>query len=186
MSPTPAPGSPPSRPDRTTRISTDTQANRAPPPTASAPHVRKRMQSQRVRDTRPELAVRRLLHAAGLRYRVDRPPLPGLRRRADIVHGPSRLAVFIDGCFWHGCPTHGNLPTANAAFWEAKLARNRERDADTDRRLTEAGWEVIRAWEHEDPADVTRHILLRAAARRTRPVAPGRSPKQDWDAVNDN
>jgi len=112
------------------------------------------MQAQRTRDTGPELAVRRLLHARGLRYRVDRPPLPGLRRRADIVFGPARLAVYIDGCFWHGCPLHGTSPRANSDYWEPKLRRNRERDADTDRLLAAAGWTVLRAWEHEAPEDV--------------------------------
>src|SRR5579875_2994608 len=71
---------------------------------ASSPAVRGRMQLQRTRDTAPELAIRRLLHARGLRYRVDVSPLPGLRRRADIVFGPAKVAVFVDGCFWHGCP----------------------------------------------------------------------------------
>lgn len=134
--------------------------------TASTAGVRQRMQAQRVRDTRPELAVRRLLHAAGLRYRVDRAPLPGLRRRADVVHGPTRTAVFIDGCFWHGCPEHGNLPRANAVFWQTKLQRNRERDVETDGRLRAAGWTVLRAWEHEDPVDVARGVLSAVAAAR--------------------
>ena len=126
---------------------------------ASAPAVRTRMQGQAVRDTGPELAVRRILHAAGLRYRVDRAPLLGLRRRADIVHRPSRTAVFIDGCFWHGCPVHGNQPKANPEFWRSKLARNRERDADTDGHLKAAGWVVVRAWEHEEPAAVAARVL---------------------------
>ncbi len=151
---------PAGRPRSSTRKTRDTMAGS----TASTPAVRQRMQAQRVRDTGPELAVRRLLHAGGLRYRVDRAPLQGLRRRADIVHGPTRIAIFIDGCFWHGCPTHGNLPAANATYWQAKLARNRERDIDTDRRLTEAGWEVIRAWEHEEPALIAQHILRRVTA----------------------
>ena len=85
---------------------------------------------QRTRDTAPELAVRRLLHAMGLRYRVDRQPLPGLRRRADLVFGPARVAVYIDGCFWHGCPEHGNpRPRANSGYWPAKIQRNQARDA---------------------------------------------------------
>lgn len=113
------------------------------------------MQLQRTRDTAPEMALRRILHSMGLRYRVDRAPLPGLRRRADIVFGPAKVAVFVDGCFWHGCPEHGRRGTqANPAYWSAKIARNRERDADTDARLAEAGWTVVRAWEHEPPAEV--------------------------------
>ena len=116
------------------------RSSSAPASTASSPGVRSRMQVQRTRDTAPELALRRLLHAAGLRYRVDRPPLPGLRRRADLVFGPARVAVYVDGCFWHGCPQHGTRPKANTDWWDAKLAGNRARDADTDRRLTDAGW----------------------------------------------
>lgn len=127
------------------------------------------MQSQRTRDTQPELAVRRLLHAQGLRYRVDRAPLPSLRRRADIVFGPARVAVYIDGCFWHGCPVHGNQPRANSEYWAPKLAGNRQRDTNTDRHLADAGWTVVRAWEHEDPQLV--------AARVQRAVRPGGRPR---------
>ena len=110
------------------------------------------MQDQRARDTRPELALRRLLHSAGLRYRVDRAPLAGVRRRADLVFGPAKLAVFVDGCFWHGCPDHGTWPRSNPDWWRDKLERNQRRDADTDGRLAAAGWRVLRVWEHEDPA----------------------------------
>ena len=139
--------------------------------TASSPGVRRRMQAQRTRDTAPELAVRRLLHARGLRYRVDRSPLPGLRRRADVVFGPARLAVYVDGCFWHCCPLHGNQPRANSAYWEPKLRRNCERDAETDRALSQAGWAVLRAWEHEDPEAVACRVeqALQALRRRRGP-----------------
>src|SRR5262249_36199559 len=115
---------------------------------AISPGVRSRMQLQRTRDTEPELAVRRVLHAMGPRYRVRRPPIAGLRRRADICFGPARVAVYIDGCFWHGCLEHGNpRPTSNGWYWPDKIAGNRARDQDTDRRLSAAGWAVIRAWE---------------------------------------
>jgi DNA mismatch endonuclease (patch repair protein) len=127
------------------------------------------MQQQRTRDTAPELAVRRLLHAMGLRYRVDATPLPGLRRRADIVFRKAQVAVFIDGCFWHGCPEHGNpRPAANGWYWPTKIAGNRQRDADTDQRLAEAGWVVVRAWEHEPPAEVAARVAseVRAAIGR--------------------
>lgn len=125
------------------------------------------MQLQRTRDTGPEMAVRRILHAAGLRYRVDRAPLLGMRRRADIVFGPAKVAVFIDGCFWHGCPEHGRTRIeANPEYWSRKIARNRQRDADTDSRLSEAGWTVIRAWEHETPADVAARIASTVRRRR--------------------
>jgi DNA mismatch endonuclease (patch repair protein) len=111
------------------------------------------MLANKRRDTSTELAVRRELHSRGLRYRVDFPPVPSLRRRADIVFTRARIAVFIDGCFWHGCPIHGTAPKRNADYWGPKLAANRDRDRDTDRRLTDAGWIVMRIWEHE-AADV--------------------------------
>ncbi len=123
------------------------------------------MQDQLARDTQPELALRRLLHASGLRYRVDRAPLPGLRRRADIVFGPTKVAVFVDGCFWHGCPQHGTSPRTNSAYWSAKLQRNRARDLDTDAQLTGAGWLVVRAWEHEEPSEVCVRVQAVVAAR---------------------
>jgi DNA mismatch endonuclease, patch repair protein len=134
---------------------------------ASSSAVRGRMQRQRTRDTDPELAVRRLLHAAGLRYRVDAAPLKGLRRRADIVFGPAKVAVFIDGCFWHGCPEHGGRPTtANTTYWREKVIRNQERDTDTDAKLTAAGWLSVRCWEHEDPEQVAERVISTVASRR--------------------
>ena len=109
------------------------------------------MAKQRTRDTAAELLLRRLLHARGLRYRVDA-PVPGLpRRRADLTFAASRVAVFVDGCFWHGCPEHKTAPRKNADWWAAKLARNVERDRETDAHLAELGWCVVRIWEHEDP-----------------------------------
>ena len=116
------------------------------------------MKSVRQRDTTAEIAIRRLLHARGLRYRVDRPALNALRRRADILFTGARVAVFVDGCFWHSCPAHGTLPNANAGWWAAKLATNRRRDADTDVRLRGAGWAVVRVWEHESPAQAAKRI----------------------------
>lgn len=116
------------------------------------------MLANRRRDTRPELAVRRLIHAAGLRYRVDFPPLGG-RRRADIVFTRQRLAVFIDGCFWHGCALHRTTPKRNGDYWLPKLARNVERDRETDQALGEAGWSVLRFWEHENPHEVAERII---------------------------
>jgi DNA mismatch endonuclease, patch repair protein len=134
---------------------------------ASAPDVRARMQRQQTRDTQPELAVRRFLHAAGLRYRVDVAPLRTLRRRADVVFGPAKVAVFVDGCFWHGCPDHGARPThSNSAYWTDKIRRNRERDQDTDGKLEAAGWISIRAWEHQDPREVAEQVILLVKSRR--------------------
>jgi DNA mismatch endonuclease (patch repair protein) len=117
------------------------------------------MQRQPTRDTAPELALRRLLHAAGLRYRVDAGPLPGLRRRADIVFRQARVAVFVDGCFWHGCPDHGRRPTtSNPRYWSEKVERNQTRDRDTDECLAAAGWAAMRVWEHEAPGEAAARI----------------------------
>ncbi len=125
------------------------------------------MQRQPTRDTAPEMQLRRALHAAGLRYRVDAPPLPGLRRRADLVFGPAKVAVFVDGCVWHGCPEHGiRTPHTNPGYWTGKVRRNRERDADTDERLREAGWLPLRLWEHEDLAAAAREVASTVLERR--------------------
>lgn len=109
------------------------------------------MSRQATRDTGPELALRRELHGRGLRYFVHRRPLPGLRREADIVFPRSRVAVFVDGCWWHGCPDHGGQARTNGAFWSDKIEGNRIRDADTDERLAAHGWTSVRIWEHEPP-----------------------------------
>jgi DNA mismatch endonuclease (patch repair protein) len=112
------------------------------------------MQANRRRDTGPELALRKALFAEGLRYRVDHPIRcdEGRPIRPDIVFTRQRLAVFVDGCFWHGCPEHCVMPKANRLFWRRKLERNIERDRETDRRLEAAGWCVVRVWEHESVA----------------------------------
>jgi DNA mismatch endonuclease (patch repair protein) len=133
------------------------------------------MRRQARRDTAPELALRRALHRRGLRYRVDRAPLVGIRRRADIVFTRVRTAVFVDGCFWHSCPLHATVPKANREWWVAKLAANVERDRATDRRLEEAGWSVRRVWEHEDMELTASSIADHVRARRQ--VSPSiRSP----------
>ena len=123
------------------------------------------MRANRGRDTGPELAVRRLLHARGLRYRVDHPLPFDRRRRADVVFTRARVAVFVDGCFWHGCPEHRSAPRSNSAFWSAKMERNRARDADTTERLEALGWSVLRFWEHEDPGRCA-EVVARTVARR--------------------
>jgi DNA mismatch endonuclease, patch repair protein len=106
------------------------------------------------RDTNPELAVRRELHRRGLRYRVDYPLPMAPRRRADIVFTRAKVAVYIDGCFWHGCPDHATSPTRNSDYWQPKLQRNKSRDLETTAMLTEAGWVVLRFWEHQSAIDV--------------------------------
>ena len=119
-------------------------------PFASSEPVRDRMSRQRREGTAPEVALRQALHALGLRYRLHQAPLPGLRRKADIVFRPARVAVFVDGCFWHGCPDHGRRRhEVNNWYWPAKIDRNRRRDLDTDHKLTSAGWLVVRVWEHD-------------------------------------
>jgi DNA mismatch endonuclease, patch repair protein len=115
------------------------------------------MLSVRQRDTNGELAFRKAIHSLGLRYRVDY-PLPGSRRRADVAFVGAKLAVFIDGCFWHGCPEHGTWPKANADWWRAKIAANQQRDRDTDRMLRASGWRVMRFWEHSDPEISARYV----------------------------
>lgn len=112
--------------------------------------VRRHMSDQRRTGTSPELALRRALFAAGARYRVEY-PVPGAPRRTiDIAFPGHKLAVFVDGCFWHGCPEHAAAPKHNADWWREKLQRNVERDRDTDRILVAAGWTVVRVWEHEE------------------------------------
>lgn len=128
------------------------------------------MQGNRRRDTKPEMSVRRLVHAAGLRYRVDSRPLPHLNRRADLVFTRAKVAVFVDGCYFHGCPAHGTKSKTNAAYWSAKIAGNRDRDADTDRRLVEAGWLPLRIWEHEDLADSASRVIQ--TVRERSPLRP--------------
>lgn len=117
------------------------------------------MSRNRRRDTGPEHAVRRGLHAEGLRFRVDHPVrVDELLVRPDVVFTRCRVAVFVDGCFWHQCPEHGNLPGRNREYWLPKLERNVARDARVNMALTNAGWTVIRAWEHEPPSDVVAKV----------------------------
>lgn len=143
-----------------------------PVPQAPSPVTSRRMSAVRRRDTRPELALRRALHRRGLRYFVDRAPLRELpRRRADVVFPRTRLAVFVDGCFWHGCTEHMRPPQTNARWWSAKLQGNIARDRETDERLTAAGWCVVRVWEHEPvekaAARVEAAVRRREEQRRT-------------------
>lgn len=120
-------------------------------PPASSPAVLERMRRQRRRDTGPELALRRELHSRGLRYRVEYRPVGLSRRSVDVAFPRARVAVFVDGCFWHGCPEHSRATKSNTGWWASKIAGNRGRDADTDARLVEGGWAVVRVWEHDDP-----------------------------------
>ena len=135
-------------------------------PSAGSAATRARMQRQARRDTRPEAALRALLWRRGLRYRVDY-RVPGTRGRVDIAFQRAKVAVFVDGCFWHGCPQHGSLPKANAGWWAEKLRANVERDRRASSTLEELGWQVTRIWEHEDASAVADNIelLVRPASR---------------------
>ena len=141
-------------------------------PAASSPEALRRTKRQARRNTKPEMALRRELHRLGLRYRVDRKVLPGVQRRADVVFLGARVAVFVDGCFWHSCPEHATRPKANAEWWSEKLARNVTRDRDTDSQLEAAGWTVVRMWEHEDPLPVAARIKSLVEQRRTADGSP--------------
>jgi DNA mismatch endonuclease (patch repair protein) len=110
------------------------------------------MVRQKRTDTAPEIALRKELHRRGIRYRVNyQVPLRGVRRRADIAFTATKIAVFVDGCFWHACPVHATWPSASADWWRTKLEGNVLRDRDTDQRLAEAGWTALRIWEHDSP-----------------------------------
>jgi DNA mismatch endonuclease, patch repair protein len=117
------------------------------------------MRGNRRRDTRPERLLRSHLHALGLRFRIDHNiDTGGHQVRVDIAFTRARVAVFVDGCFWHGCPEHGNQPRVNKGYWGPKLRRNLDRDQRNTRELETAGWKVIRVWEHEEPADVAARV----------------------------
>jgi len=128
---------------------------------ASSPGVRASMQSNRGRDTKPELALRSAVHSLGLRYRVNARPLKAVRRTADLVFSRARVAVFMDGC-----PEHHTVAVTNGGFWAEKVETNRRRDADTDRRLEEAGWVSVRVWEHEGAHEAAQRIRELVAERR--------------------
>lgn len=124
------------------------------PAEPSSPSVSARMSRQARRDTAPEVAVRKLLHASGYRYRLNERVPHMSRRTIDIAFTRSKVAVFLDGCFWHGCPDHATQPKANAEWWRQKLDKNMARDAETTAHLVAEGWTVLRFWEHQSPAQV--------------------------------
>jgi DNA mismatch endonuclease (patch repair protein) len=144
-------------------------------PAPSSPAASARLKRAPRSDTGPELALRRELHSRGLRYFVGRSPITASRRRrADIVFPRARVAVFVDGCFWHGCPEHMTWPKANAEWWRAKIEANVARDRRTDEQLREAGWTVVRVWEHEEIERAADRVELavREAVRRISGGAP--------------
>jgi DNA mismatch endonuclease (patch repair protein) len=134
------------------------------------------MRANRRTDTKPEMALRKALHRQGYRYRKDyRLDLAeGKRVRPDIAFTARRVAVFVDGCFWHACPDHGSKPANNTWYWGPKLLRNVERDRAADAALAAAGWDVVRIWEHvpvEDAVTAVLDALARSpASRRSRPA----------------
>jgi DNA mismatch endonuclease (patch repair protein) len=128
-----------------------------PHPTSDA--ARAVMRANRKKNTRPEVAVRRALHAKGFRYRIHLPVrAEGKSVRADIVFPKQKLAVFIDGCFWHSCPVHGNSPRVNTGYWIPKLERNKARDTEVNARLARSGWRVLRIWEHVSADEAVEEI----------------------------
>ncbi|MGW5044600.1 very short patch repair endonuclease [Streptomyces griseoluteus] len=133
---------------------------------ASSAARRRNMQAIRSRDTKPERLIRQLVHAKGLRYRVSARPIPDLRRTADMVFRPVKVAVFIDGCYWHGCPEHYVAPRTNSGYWSEKVLTNMRRDRETDQLLTNAGWLVLRFWEHEPSEMCAQRIVATVTERR--------------------
>ena len=137
-----------------------------------------RMRRQRRRDTGPELELRKAIRSHGFGYRIHIRPRSDVSREADIVFVGSMVAVFVDGCFWHGCPEHATWPRSNAGFWRDKIERNRERDLETDRLLGDAGWKVVRVWEHETTLLAVERVLAAVVSRRGQ-----HAPRSDQSGV---
>jgi DNA mismatch endonuclease (patch repair protein) len=135
------------------------------------------MSRQRTKNTAAELNLRRVLHRNGLRFRLGTKPVPAASCRPDLVFGPAKVAVFVDGCFWHGCPDHASWPKTNSGWWRDKIERNRRRDEVLRSRLVDAGWVVVRVWEHEDVADAAARVF--AEVQRARAVTEGAAHRLD-------
>lgn len=150
-------------PDHTVRLGPATSVESW----ASSAGSRATMRANRGRDTKPEIAVRRIVHASGYRYRVNARPEKDLRRTADLFFSRVKVAVFIDGCFWHGCPDHYIPPKANDGYWSEKVSRNHARDIETRAILEERGWEVLRFWEHEPAQYVASKVMRTVDDRRS-------------------
>ena len=128
-------------------------------PLPSSPEASRRMAATRGTNNRADRLLRAALHRQGLRFRIQQQLIPGSKRTVDIVFPRARLAVFVDGCFWHDCPAHGSRPKSNAEWWERKIRQNVERDQDTNERLRALGWRVLRVWEHEDPVKAADRVM---------------------------
>jgi DNA mismatch endonuclease (patch repair protein) len=122
-------------------------------PKASSAAVRHVMLENVGRETKPERKLRSLLFRSGLRFRKDYSPVPNERVTVDILFPRQRICIFVDGCFWHGCPLHFEIPKTHSSWWQEKIEDNRQRDARQTRLLTALGWTVIRMWEHEIKED---------------------------------
>jgi DNA mismatch endonuclease (patch repair protein) len=137
------------------------KATKTGAPWPGVPELRREiMRANRRRDSGPERALRSALHRAGLRFRVDYPVrTPGRRPvRPDVVFPVRRVAVFVDGCFWHGCPVHGTRPATNELYWTQKIEANRNRDVATTAALESDGWTVRRFWEHDEPVTAAERV----------------------------
>jgi len=152
-----------------------TKRRRGGTPDASTEGARRRMQAVRHSDTAAERAFCSALDRLGLRYAKDQRPLDHGRRRADVVFESAKVAVFVDGCFWHSCPIHATSSKSNADWWRTKLEANRARDADTNRELRDAGWVVLRFWEHQALDAVT----CLSAARTVADLVDRQTPTED-------
>ena len=144
-------------------------------PEASSKEVRKRRQATRQTGTEAELRLRRELDKLDLEYAVNQTVVSGSRSRADIIFSTAKVAVFVDCCFWHGCPWHGTSPKINARWWKVKLQGNRDRDGRTNSLLGKAGWRVLRFWEHTvlpSPENAVRNIAHHVAQQMKRPKWP--------------
>jgi DNA mismatch endonuclease (patch repair protein) len=149
-------------------------------PKPGSPQVSAAMRGNRKRDTRPEMALRSRLHSLGLRYRKNlRIRLPDLTVTPDVVFLAARVAVFVDGCYWHCCPLHGTRPQGNSAYWKAKLSGNLARDRRVDRALAGAGWTVVRIWEHVAPAAAAGEVAAAVEQGRRRTRAGSKQPSRD-------
>ena len=142
----------------------------------SSPEASRRMAKVRQKGTGAEIALRRDLYRRGLRYRVDFEVLKKPRRVADIAFPGLRIAIFIDGCFWHGCPEHATWPKQNAEFWRQKIEANCARDTDTNERLRNIGWTVLRFWEHESPTEAVDIVVKMVAMGRSKRSASSTGP----------
>jgi DNA mismatch endonuclease, patch repair protein len=140
------------------------------------------MAGYRQRDTKPERQLRAALHRRGLRFYVDRPPLPAMRRRADVVFPGARVAVYVHGCFWHGCPTHASWPTNNAEWWREKIRGTQARDQETNRYLRDVGWRVLEVWEHEEPEEAADRVAEVVQARSAKPCSLAESSEYELDS----